>query len=113
MAVLILQSFNSMLLMGDYYLHTDRYMELCENKAMPMMHCNGQCILAKKMKKQAEQEKNNPERRMEKQADVYYAEPQYLFTPPIATSVERQDFPIVGGTSTTDRPHFVFRPPIA
>ena len=99
--------------MGDYYLHTDRYMELCENKAMPMLHCNGQCILAKKLKKQAEQEKNSAEHRLERQADVYDAIPLYTFTAPVFIANSKdQTYPSLNDPATTDQPHFVFRPPI-
>lgn len=41
--------------------------ELCENKAIPMLHCNGKCYLAKKLKqiesdltKNSSSKKNNP-----------------------------------------------------
>ena len=34
--------------------------EKCENKKKPEMKCNGKCYLAKKLKKQAEKEKETP-----------------------------------------------------
>jgi len=34
--------------------------ENCENKKKPEMKCNGKCYLAKKLKKQAEKEKESP-----------------------------------------------------
>lgn len=33
--------------------------EKCENKDIPMMHCNGKCYLAKKLKKLEEKEQNH------------------------------------------------------
>ncbi|MCE3294740.1 MAG: hypothetical protein K0R65_454 [Crocinitomicaceae bacterium] len=45
--------------------------EKCENKARPMMHCDGKCYLAKQLKKLEQKEQNhssrkNPFRNMEK-----------------------------------------------
>jgi len=34
----------------DYYVNTDFYLENCENKDRPELHCDGQCVLAQKMK---------------------------------------------------------------
>lgn len=33
--------------------------EKCENKAIPMMHCNGKCYLAKQLQKLEEKEQNH------------------------------------------------------
>ncbi len=45
--------------------------EKCENKAVPMMHCNGKCYLSKQLKKLEEKEqshnsKRNPFQKIEK-----------------------------------------------
>ncbi|MGK9124447.1 hypothetical protein M1D52_10010 [Olivibacter sp. SA151] len=40
--------------------------ELCENKERPMMHCNGQCVLMKKLKKWGEAESQDSERYINK-----------------------------------------------
>lgn len=37
--------------------------EKCENKAKPMMHCDGKCYLAKQLKKLEEKEKNHHSKR--------------------------------------------------
>ncbi len=33
----------------DYYVNTDAYKELCENRDKPMLNCDGKCILAQKI----------------------------------------------------------------
>ncbi len=43
----------------DYFTHLQQYEESCENKDKPEMHCNGQCHLAKKMKKLADEQAPN------------------------------------------------------
>lgn len=37
----------------DYYVNTDYYKSLCVNKEMPQLNCDGKCVLAQKIKKQA------------------------------------------------------------
>ena len=34
----------------EYYLKMEVYLEKCENKKRPELHCNGQCILMQKMR---------------------------------------------------------------
>ncbi len=43
----------------DYYVNTDYYKSLCVNKELPQLNCDGKCVLAKKIKQQAN-EKNDP-----------------------------------------------------
>ena len=57
MASMVLQTFSRLLTMVDYQLNKDyisRY--LCENRNRPMLHCNGQCVLMKKLKQQEKQD---------------------------------------------------------
>ncbi len=42
----------------DYLLDKQAYARFCENKKRPMLHCNGQCQLSKKIAK--EEQKNAP-----------------------------------------------------
>jgi hypothetical protein len=48
---------------------------LCENRNKPVMQCNGKCYLAKKLKQEAEKEKNQ-ERESKKSVlqDAFFAE---------------------------------------
>lgn len=49
---LIAQSFSRSLVLADYMVNVETYKKSCENKAKPMLHCNGKCQMLKKMKKQ-------------------------------------------------------------
>ena len=40
------------LLLVTYYTNTEAYEKLCVNKKLPMLHCNGKCALAKKIKQE-------------------------------------------------------------
>ena len=44
---------------------------LCENRYKPMLHCNGHCILAKKLRQEEKKDQQNPERKWENRAEVF------------------------------------------
>ena len=44
------QTFNQLTIVIDYYTNRAVYAKNCENKAKPMLHCNGRCQMMKKLK---------------------------------------------------------------
>lgn len=54
------QSLNQYWYYLDYIIEKKEYIARCENKALPQMHCNGQCQLMKKIKAQQEKEQGRP-----------------------------------------------------
>ncbi|MDH5825872.1 hypothetical protein ACFX5U_15275 [Sphingobacterium sp. SG20118] len=52
----LFQTFSKIGMLVDYKLNTIAYAKFCLNKDKPLMHCNGQCVLMQKLKKQAEKE---------------------------------------------------------
>lgn len=46
---ILFQTFQQSLVLADYTLETEKYMEFCENKEKPEMHCDGKCQLGKLM----------------------------------------------------------------
>ena len=55
--LVLFQAFSKWVIMAEYTINKDYIAKnLCENKARPMLHCNGKCQL---MKKLAEEEKQN------------------------------------------------------
>jgi hypothetical protein len=57
------QTFNRAVIVTSYYTNTGAYAKNCENKAKPVLHCNGKCQMMKKMKQEENKDKQNPERR--------------------------------------------------
>ncbi len=48
------------LLLATYYTNTAAYEKLCINKKLPILHCNGKCALAKKIKQEeSKKDKSN------------------------------------------------------
>lgn len=62
-----IQVFQGNLLILDYYTNTSSFSKFCENKSRPQLHCNGKCIL---MKKIAEKAKDNEQRTEQKKNAV-------------------------------------------
>ncbi|MEO8583730.1 MAG: hypothetical protein ABI415_08025 [Flavitalea sp.] len=64
------QTFERTFLVLDYYANTASFAEKCENKMLPLLHCNGQCLLMKKMKEQEHKDQQAPERKSENKSEV-------------------------------------------
>jgi hypothetical protein len=62
LATFLAQSFSRFFIIADYYTHVAEYARNCENKAIPMMHCNGKCQLMKKLRQDQKDAQENQER---------------------------------------------------
>ncbi len=57
---LTLQSFYRSIMTVDYQIHLPEYLAKCINKDRPQLHCDGQCVLMKKInEKEKEETKEN------------------------------------------------------
>ncbi|MES1215758.1 MAG: hypothetical protein ABUT20_09580 [Bacteroidota bacterium] len=65
------QCFNNAFIVLSFYAN-QKYIasKLCENKYKPMLHCDGKCVLAKKLKQEENKDNQNPERKMENKNEV-------------------------------------------
>src|SRR6185295_3765369 len=45
--------------------------KLCQNRYKPMLHCNGKCVLAKKLRQEEKKDQQNPERKLENRVEVF------------------------------------------
>jgi len=66
------QTFNRAVIVINYYTNTAAFAKNCENKAKPMLHCNGRCQMLKKLKQEENKDKQNPERRNENRNEVLF-----------------------------------------
>ena len=58
-----MQTFNRAVIVFNYYTNTASFAKNCENKAKPMLHCNGKCQMMKKMRQQENKDQQVPERK--------------------------------------------------
>lgn len=62
--------FNRVAIVVDYYANTASFANKCENKARPMMHCNGKCQMMKKLQEEEKKEQRSPGGRSENKNEV-------------------------------------------
>lgn len=108
-----MQSFNSVLIIGDYCLNTSIYIAHCENKANVAMHCNGKCQMEKKIRQENKKSGNTPENKVDTFNNFYYLCQQSFVLSPAVPEQDKKDFPLMPDPKATDRPHAIFKPPIA
>jgi len=70
LAAFVAQTFSNAFIIVDYYTNTKKYVANCENKATPMMHCNGKCQMLKKLQEEQKKDQENPERRSENKNEI-------------------------------------------
>ncbi|HRN55674.1 MAG TPA: hypothetical protein PLL71_04450 [Agriterribacter sp.] len=113
LAALLVQSFNRMLVIGDYYINTASYAVNCENKAVVEIHCNGRCQMTKKLEQEDEKDRKNPQRKIENHNEFFLFDYRSPVLSPIVFYSDEQKFPFLPVPGITDRPHAVFKPPSA
>jgi hypothetical protein len=75
----LLQTFSKAVIYVDFYANQDYIARtLCENRDKPMLHCCGRCQLRKRLARQDNQDKDNPEK---KDNEIHYT----LFYKAVAT----------------------------
>lgn len=92
LAALTLQSFHRSIMTMEYQLHLPDYIAQCINKSRPELHCDGQCVL---MKKIAEKE----EKHASKNAVAYEYSALYVHNDRLALHIPQP-------TADTGRQHF-------
>ncbi|MBS1573685.1 MAG: hypothetical protein JST09_00160 [Bacteroidetes bacterium] len=71
LAAFAVQSFNNTFIVFSFYVNQKKIVAtLCENRYRPMLHCDGKCVLAKKIKQEENKDNQNPERKPENKNEV-------------------------------------------
>lgn len=96
--------------MANYFTNTEAFAKNCVNKARPLLHCNGKCQLAKKLREEEKKEQQTPERKASK--DEVVSSKSFFAGAPMAAFrliAKRAPFGIPFFPSGSLRP--VFHPP--
>jgi hypothetical protein len=111
LAAFAVQSFNNTVIVVSFYINQKKIAStLCENRYRPMLHCDGKCVLAKKIKQEESRNNQNPERKMENKNEVISSK---SFFPLLTTIVCKRDifFPPYHFGNAIKIPHSIFHPP--
>ena len=104
------QTFNQAVIVFNYYTNTAAFAKNCENKAKPMMHCNGRCQMMKKLKQEENKDKQNPERRSDSKDEVlYFSKSQIIFQYNFASILMK--YPSFNNSIIKDISFDFFQPP--
>ncbi|MGC4035414.1 MAG: hypothetical protein QM764_05585 [Chitinophagaceae bacterium] len=72
LATFTAQSFNNTFIVFSFYINQKKIAAtLCENRYRPMLHCDGNCQLAKKIKQEESKNNQNPERKLENKNEIF------------------------------------------
>ena len=97
--------------MFDYFINTTAYAKNCENKARPILHCNGKCQMMKKLKEEEKKEQQNPERKAENKNELFFFSG---FTLPVINHLMTEEIffftPLYIGAEIK-MPRYIFHPP--
>jgi hypothetical protein len=86
---------------------------LCENRYRPRMHCNGNCVLMKKLKEKEKEEQNQPAAKSEISLIVLSSKTYFANTLPPVQALTNTVFPESLSVKTVDRSFAFFHPPQA
>jgi hypothetical protein len=106
----MLQSASKLLIIADYSLHKEFIAKnLCENKAKPMMHCNGKCHLRKALQK--EEKKNNEENSLKEKFEVqFFSQTNKIIFSASSSEIKKGNTAYSSGVSVSHL-NRVFHPP--
>lgn len=105
------QSFSQGIILLNFYIHRAYIAKnQCENRLKPMLHCNGKCVLAKKLKQQEKKEQQNPELKLQGKAEVISSH-SFFITQVISPENASANHAFLKNSSTTDQPSYIFHPP--
>lgn len=107
------QTFSKAFILVDYLANNKAYIQNCENKAKPAMHCNGKCQMAKKMKNEEKKEERLPDRKGDTK-DVVLSSKSFFCTVAALMADNHKTRPLYNKVSLpVDRAYGIFHPPQA
>jgi hypothetical protein len=108
-----LQCFSNFLIVIGFYAN-QKYIAatICENRYKPMLHCNGKCILAKKLRQEEKKNSQDPERKPDIKNEIISSRSFFASHPFVPTSISYKLIPRVADLPT-DHYTEIFHPPSA
>jgi hypothetical protein len=105
-------TFSKAVIVVNFYVNRDYIAKnLCENRDKPMLHCCGRCQLRKRLAKEDNQDKNNPDRKSENRNEVLFCQDVFQGVNAPFTGIGKSSYytPVFEGP--VDRPSDFFHPP--
>ena len=112
-SIIFVQTFSTYFIKADFYLNQSYIAKnLCVNRDMPMMHCNGKCYLAKKITEQ-EKKDSSPISKTEKFDVQLFFLPETLLLKNTFSIILKHQYIIKEENLVSSFPTSIFHPPTA
>jgi len=110
-ASVLLQTMSKSIIAYQFTINQKEIAEkLCENKSMPMKHCNGHCVLKKQMKADDKQQNGSAPVKEKYEVQYFFSHSVSLF---FNSTDEKKLFTPVLPSGLLGYPSSVFHPPLA
>jgi len=108
----VAQSFSAPFIRLDYYFNKADYARTCVNKSRPMMHCNGQCQVMKKIREEEKKEQQAEDRKIGSKIEVLSSKSFYsAVSPAVFFNILPHTYSIAAAGNEVRRPRAFFHPP--
>ena len=81
------QTFQQGFIVLGYYTNIGSFAKKCENRFRPSLHCNGKCLMMKKLEEKENTEKQNPEKKLENKNETISSRSFFASVPVTAAQI--------------------------
>jgi len=110
MLAFLMQMFNKIFIVTEYFTNTASFAKNCENKAKPQLHCNGKCQMMKKLNQEEKKDQQNSERKSYK--DEVLSSKIFFGAINLNYSFIKTFYPFLNQSTKTGIISLLFKPPI-
>ncbi|HWC54758.1 MAG TPA: hypothetical protein VG676_14310 [Chitinophagaceae bacterium] len=105
------QTFSQGIVILNFYIHQSYIAATqCENRYRPMLHCDGKCVLAKKLKQEEHQDQQNPELKLSSKNEALSSISFFIHAFSME-SLHTKDYFVFSDNRTFDSSPSIFHPP--
>ncbi len=105
----LMQTFNRVVIVTQYYTNTAAFAKNCENKAKPQLKCNGKCQMMKKLKQEEKKDQQNSERKSYQ--DEVLSSKNFFAVINLQYSNVKKSYPFLYQCTQNGTHSLIFRPP--
>ena len=106
-----IQTFNGVFIVVSYYANTGSYSKYCVNRFRPQLHCDGKCVMMKKMIEAEKTDQQAPQLKLAIKNDVYTSINIPGFSADFFLTVKQGYFTIQTYNSSSGFLQSIFHPP--
>ena len=106
-----IQSFHMGGIVVDYYMNTAAYAKNCENKAKPVLKCNGKCQMAKKILEEQKKEEQVPDRKLDRKIQLIWCKANFASLTFLKSVLSRSETSFVVTPKPSPHLDAIFHPP--